>query len=370
MDIVIVPVPVSHHSKMPSHDPSPIVDFPIVDSSGTGHLFWIGAKDGELLFKLMTNRVSTQLICGQSAYQDASVFFIESRNLHSVPSQLKGVLCAVKLRKKNSSHFQWRLAVIWKYLSDTDTLQLYVWKGKTVSAPRGMSGCVPNFFVEDPSATTWSVEEEFHRVQVRSLYTTHYFLNQCHGMHPFRKDSFFLGNRHSHGKRRAMKSAPTMTFASLIHEDGCFECSPLGPDAWIFPRQGTNVEWSIPKNLSTEFYTKTHGNLSRSKMSTPGYPLDITPLDEFALTLHTREYPPKVLFEVPPKDKSSKRRSKRTEAEKQYSTWMFEGVAFAFAQQDVEYHTVVVELSDQMKKVDPQTQVDRVAMPIISVVEK
>ena len=49
---------------------------------------------------------------------------------------------------------------------------------------------------------------------------------------------------------------------------------------------------------------------------------------------------------------------------------MFEGVAFAFAQQDVEYHTVVVELSDQMKKVDPETQVDRVAMPIISAVEK
>jgi hypothetical protein len=324
---------------------------PTVESSGVGRLFWITGKSGELRCEVITSRISPKQVCGTEAYQDASVFYIQCRNVHRVPSQLKGVLCAALLpidRTKKPIQYKWCFCIIWKYVADQDLLQLYVWKGNTVPAPRGQSGCVPSYFVSNNKGPPRTFFDDFQPCQVQSLTTKHCFLNQIHGLRP----GMNCG-------------APMMR----RNKDGCFQCSPHGPDVFVLPTDSRGNVWVCPHSIPKNFYTKAQSRLFQSGISINRKNDSVE--DDFAFELHTREYLPDVPLKVPSKDPNKPKKCKnRTKQEKQYSTWMFKPKVPTYESNDSEVHSVLVEMSTERLKVDPGVHVDRVAMPVITMVEK
>ena len=66
-----------------------------------GHLFWIHGLPGILGCSRIRERVNPDAVMKKSDYNDATAFFIESRNVGKVPSRLDGVLCAVYLQDYN-----------------------------------------------------------------------------------------------------------------------------------------------------------------------------------------------------------------------------------------------------------------------------
>ena len=171
----------------------------IVETTGKGKIFWIsgvGAIEGALGSATIKHHVSPSEMCGNKKTHNASIFYIESRNVHQVESQMKGVLCAVYLKEHSSHCYRWRLCIVWKYVADQDCLQLFVSRGHTKPAPYGISGVYPDFYWGLPgkipgstseshaSADTKAFSEQFYPKLLECSKSHVIFLNQCQGCLP------------------------------------------------------------------------------------------------------------------------------------------------------------------------------------------
>ena len=110
--------------------------------SGRSRLFWISGPKGRIGSEPIFRQMMPSDLCGCKKYNDALVFFMECRNLHALPSQNKGVVCAINLKCKKSGFFNWRLCIIWKIVPSKNCLQVFQWIGSTRPAK---TGYVPDF---------------------------------------------------------------------------------------------------------------------------------------------------------------------------------------------------------------------------------
>ena len=193
---------------------------------GWAKLFWIPGPDGRLSYHEICGRVSPLDVCGKTGYHEAGVFFLESRNLHMTPPQLKGSLCAVLLKNKNhgtqASLKQpwWRLCYCWKFLPDNDCLEVFLWKGPTSppSKTNPSTGCVPLYFSCVMNEVSFSTHFEFRRLLASKVPLL--FLNQVFGVTPDRQP---------------------FSFPNINPKDGCFQCNPNGPDKLLLPHIATKI---------------------------------------------------------------------------------------------------------------------------------
>ena len=96
---------------------------------GKAYLFWIvpetrGTIRGELF---CNEREDPNKIYGKAEYNDSTTFFLVNRNLHDLPSQLKGCLCAIRsASSRNIDAF--KLCFIHKSDYELDCLK-NIWNG-------------------------------------------------------------------------------------------------------------------------------------------------------------------------------------------------------------------------------------------------
>ena len=290
-----------------------------VKSIGSGKLFWIPGGSGKLSCEVITSRIGPSDVCGKLDYQDASVFFIESRNVHAVPCQLKGVVCALRLTSfpgTGSCQFSWRLGIIWKYTPDRDCLQVFVWKGKTCPARKGKSGAVPRFYFYDQSGSIKDFEDDFEYHHVSSYFTDHVFLNQVHGELP--------GNTSKDVSNR------------LNQFDRCFEGSRQGPDQTLLPEDCKRLVGVIPPRFQPGFFSSTKTViLPQPQLATPDWP-------GLEAIVQSQLPPHEFLPRMPPWF-MKKSRKKKSKEEKEYSTWMFPPESYNFQTEEQWFHSVIVE---------------------------
>lgn len=162
------------------------------------------------------------------------VFYIEFRNLHLVPSQMKGLCCAVYLRDKMSHLLQYRLCYCWKYVPERNCLQAFVWTGPTM-----LGSLVPEFF--DTSRAIF--HHHFQFVTLDSSLNPVIFLNQV------------FGPRFDH---------MPYSYHHLNLIDGCFQCNPSMPDCIYFPSDSKVLVRGIPPSYVPNFFYHGKDPLSLS----------------------------------------------------------------------------------------------------------
>ena len=177
--------------------------------AGRSMMFSIPGGAGILEAKEIFCRLSPADVQDSAQYNKASVFFVESRNLHTLPPQFKGVLCAIymgsTMRKSSTQNPpRWRLCIVWKIIPERDSLQVFVWKGPTRPAEEGGGGAVPAFFYafrEFGYTTNQAFNQHFIFTTVQGDGKRIVFLNQVNGEKPGHKP---------------------YTFCHLNRRDGCF----------------------------------------------------------------------------------------------------------------------------------------------------
>ena len=285
------------------------------------------------------SRVSPSEVCGTKGYDNASVFFLESRNLHKVASQMKGVCCAVLVknqkqatRRKPIMAPRWRLAYCWKFLPESDCLQVFMWKGPTV--PDAAHSHVPAFFYGDKGsflATKSDFETHFEYRSLQASTVPHIFLNQVNG---FRPGGF------------------ACRFSNINEQDGCFQCNPAGPDSLILPPTAPDF---LPSNNHPENYLevpKKQFTVDAKHGRPPSY--DWTAYKVAPVYPHI----------TPPSSKKRKYHRKKRPA------WTPPPTIPMFHGKDVTYRVVYVEDSLQRLKVDHPKSYPKVAMPFLQTIDE
>jgi hypothetical protein len=206
-------------------------------SAGSCRLFWISTALGSSSFvlqsKLISSRTAPAEVLSNEEYGHASVFFIESRNLHRVPSQFKGSCCAVLLTSaKNRKVPKWRLCYIWKVDTACDCMQVFVWKGCLNShmADSAVPTLFSKFTLDLPG-----LQSHFLFASLRSSEQHVVFLNQVAGCRPGGDD---------------------YTFSCVNADDGCFQCNVQGPDVLTFPPSAKSLAKPPPKSYVADFLTR------------------------------------------------------------------------------------------------------------------
>jgi hypothetical protein len=291
--------------------------------TGRCGFFWIPGPDGKLASKTIFHRLSVTDVVEKEAFHHATVFFIECRNLHKVPSQLKGVCCALRLLDKKTRLLQYRLCYIWRYTPDRNCLQAFVWKGRT-------TGLVPDFFRLEGGAGALSVSstlfsEHFHFVTLNSSLNDVVFLNQVHGPRS--------------GLTRYS------LYDSINPIDRCFQCSPEKPDVMYFPSTHAWSTKHIPDTYPHGFTTRalTHYDPQIPSTSAPDW----------------SAYKRRVLLPVIPEDRSRQKRHHP----KHKPAWTAPAAIFTL-DDEIPIQVVYVQDSDRRLNVDSKHK-KLIAMPYL-----
>jgi hypothetical protein len=325
-----------------------------VSASGKGFLFWIsGAQgvEGMIGNRILTERVHPREVCKKKEYHDASVFFVESRNVHKIPSQMKGALCAVKLQERDSTQMRWRLCICWKYWKERDCLQIFVWKGKTKPAPTGIEGFLPDFWwafpkrggldndgyrkevlPEDEAADLLTFKNQFYPLLIRGSEPMFHFLNQVQGCKaPINEQSSVQENK---------------SICLTNAKDGCFECSVEGPDVFVLPTVACKLELLPTTDFPTNFWSE-----AKTKIVAP---------DKW------RETPVEYKRNVEkPQFKSPRPAKGQGYQKKKQPSWTYPPVGYNFELDDLKFEVVYVEDTAQRKLVCPTRSANMVAIPYI-----
>jgi hypothetical protein len=184
-------------------------------SAGSCCLFWIPSAVGPSSFflesKLICCRTAPADVVGDADFGHASTFFIESRNLHHVPSEFKGSCCAVLWSDASSSpRPKWRLCYVWKVDAERDCMQVFIWRGCLNS--HAADSAVPTFFSHSAFDLD-GLRQHFKFASLRSSEQQVVFLNQVAGFRPF---------------------GQACLFSAVNVVDGRFQCNVEGPDVWTF----------------------------------------------------------------------------------------------------------------------------------------
>jgi hypothetical protein len=325
-------------------------------STGSGYIFWVSActgVDGALGNARVHSRIKPSDVCGNIQYQHAVVFFLESRNLHTIPSQMKGALCAVMLKENETDKLRWRLCICWKYWQEQDCLQIFVWKGVTKPAPFGISGFYPDFFWAQPDRSAPTDEatkaanlqtdrlafsKMFFPKLIRGSYEKFVFLNQVQGcLRPIE----YQGHDQSHKIIRKTNK-----------NDGCYECNPNGPDYHLLPQFAS--EMSHPP---TALFPQNYWTVSQSVLAS--YLNSGKTSDEYKRTV-----------EEPNLEPIETRAKKEGYHNKKHPPWTAPAVGFCFEGKDLEFETVYVEDTLQRMHKNPSRQSNVVAIPFLETVQK
>ena len=91
---------------------------------GEAYLFWIvpemnGKINGCILFR---ERVEARKIISTQQYDCSTTFFLENRNLHNLPSQLKGCVCPIRDGSSDKVE-DFKLCFIYKTYFEKDIVQ-------------------------------------------------------------------------------------------------------------------------------------------------------------------------------------------------------------------------------------------------------
>jgi hypothetical protein len=325
-------------------------------SAGSGFIFWVSevsGVQGALGHSEVHSRIKPSDVCNNIRFQNAVLFFMESRNLHTIKSQMKGAVCAVKLREFDTDTLRWRLCICWKYWQEQDCLQIFVWKGKTRPAPYGLTGFYPDFYWGQPfrPASTDAVtqasnlqtdrlafSEQFFPKLIRGSYEQFVFLNQVQGCLPPLKDA---GPDQNHKHIRVTNK-----------NDGCFECNPQGPDLHILPQFASEIS-----HVPTTRFPDHYWTISQSQPTFYSHS-GKTPI----------EY--KRIVEEPNLQPAKPRPKKEGYHNKKHPPWTAPAFGFSFEGKDLEFETVYVEDTLQRMFKNPSRQSDMVAIPFIQTVEK
>jgi hypothetical protein len=301
-------------------------------SAGSCRLFWIPLAVSPSSFflesKLIYRRTAPADVVGNADFGYASIFFIESRNLHHVPSQFKGTCCAVLLSDASSSlRPKWRLCYVWKVDAERDCMQVFIWRGCLNS--HTADSAVPTFF----SHSTFDLDglrQHFKFASLRSSEQQVVFLNQVAGFRPFGQASLF---------------------SAVNVVDGRFQCNVEGPDVWTFPPEAKSIAQSILPTFRPDFLTSALSHFDFSDAGRKEY--DWGPFR-----------PPSVLPLLPMDRKSKKHRPMKS------PSWTSPPKVFTFSGGALCYNLVYVE--DTSCRLPPQQASNRglVAMPILVATRK
>jgi len=303
---------------------------------GSAKLFWIPGPDGILAHQEICGRVSPVEVCGKKDYHEAGVFFLESRNLHMLPQQLKGALCAVLLKNKrrgtqaSMKQPRWRLCYCWKFRPDNDCLQGFIWKGPTAQPSKTASstGHVPLYFSCDINALPFSTHFEYRSLLASTVPLV--FLNQVYGVR--------------HDRR-------PFSFPNINQKDDCFQSNPNGPDTILLPHIATRIAGEHDISTVHKF------------MSLPKTPYCFEPSPSRSDWSAYRLAPIHPTISIP----KTKRRHRR----KQGPAWTAPPTIDTFHETEMIYDVVYVE--DTTKRLHIDASKDRtstVAMPFLRTVEK
>ena len=289
---------------------------------------------------VITERVHPNEVLKNTMYNNATAFFIESRNVRQVPARLDGVLCAVFLScynvERKKSMWCWRLCLIHRYVHERDCLQLLVWSGDTCDG-------VPRFFHFDSydGPRSQSYISQFYYKQVVSQHHTVVFLNQVSGI--------FL--------------QPNKTMADCVNkDDDCFQCDPNGPDYIIIPRKRLGPDIELTKDIGSAFpqlfNTKprvpfTHASPPKADIPFIEYRRLIKKPD---VEFNRRKYP-------------RQKRCKAIPVDDDGAQWVDPPQGFSFQRKDMHFTTVYVEDSPGRLLVEPADH-DLVGIPVIETVKE
>ena len=310
---------------------------------GSGDLFFIpGPKVGDhitLGHTRITERVSPRSVVGQPEYYYASIFFIESRNVHKLESQMKGVLCAVKLEVEKQC-FEWCLGICCAYVKDRDCVKMFIWKGNMVKAPGEHKGSVPDFYLHVPckapknrqeyetQKSTW--ESMFSYEMIRGSEPSLILLNQCWGCVP------------------NLNLANVKTMESINLTDQCFECSTIGPDhhklPWIANK--LSADYPIRATFPWAYYTEsqTHPRITAN-------PIQATPTQYQRPTKPSKLGPPFT--------------GKYPALKSGYAAWTQEPHLYTFQEKSMEYALVYVEDTIERTRISSDEHLKMVAIPFL-----
>ena len=197
---------------------------------GKAYLFWIvpetrGTIRGELF---CNERAQADKIYGKAEYNDSTTFFLENRNLHDLPSQLKGSVCAIRsASSRNIDDF--KLCFIHKADYELNCLQYLEWTGRAFMT-NSEHETVAEFQTMNRKnlSTHEQLSKHFELRTQRMVEKEIIFLSKVAGW------DFFSDSANP----SATKEVGVCCKKKFIidRHDGCFYANPCGPDKVSLPK--------------------------------------------------------------------------------------------------------------------------------------
>jgi hypothetical protein len=166
--------------------------------TGKSYLFWVKAFEkkenkfdpNELGYQeLDSERVRPQDVMLQPCYDYATVFFMETRDLHRIVKQRKGVYGVIWFKEEGKPE-KACLAYIIRLLTNKNYAELLVWNGK-VDITNSNSEAIPKFYLLNrDSITDRNIEDHFIHMHLNISQHKLTFIKQVCGYQSYMKNHY------------------------------------------------------------------------------------------------------------------------------------------------------------------------------------
>ena len=229
------------------------------------YLFWIvptlrGKIKGHIL---SGERIDAQNVIGSADYDESTTFSLENRNLHNLPSQLKGCVCAIRdVGSENIDDF--KLCFIYKVDYETDVVQYLEWIGRAIKT-RGQNEIIAEFQLLNRKNLEVIDDLQWHfKVHTELIKNKDFiFLSKVTGW------DFFVDSANPSGTKDCQKSCKKKFLVD--NNDGCFYADPGGPDTISLPKSIGEKFHKIGEPPSSDYYVLTC-NLKSANLKRPTGP--------------------------------------------------------------------------------------------------